>query len=106
MLNSIPLSTSFAQSFTITPVQGKINSEKLPPNTRILFPEKNKKNYLSSKQRDKILGRHFKQEIQNFDEVDRDILYKTIISYKDSEILQKYPFISKEKLEKIKNEFK
>jgi hypothetical protein len=73
MLNNIFLSTSIAQSFTITPVQEKINSEKLFLHTRILFPEKNIKNYHSSRERDKILADHQKKIdtythfINNFD---------------------------------------
>lgn len=98
-------SISYTQDFTITPTSRKINLKNIPENTKIIFPEKNSKKYLSSKKRDQIFSKYIKSEIQGLDEVDRDILYKSILNYKETDVLEKYPFITKEKLESLKNDF-
>ncbi len=96
----------FSQSFTVTPLKGRVETKNLPKNVKVLFPEKGQRTYLSSLERDKILKKHIPEDIKDLDEVDKDILYKHLVNSEDSEITKKYPFLKNEVIKRIKNEIK
>ncbi len=48
---------------------------------------------------------HFPKEIKTMDELQRDLFYKSILNYDFKRLHQKYPFLKKNTVEKMKREF-
>lgn len=65
-----------------------------------------KMNYVSAQKRDRILESSVPGLVKNFDEVDRDIFYKSILNYQDKDVLAKYPQLTKSKLMELREKFK
>lgn len=99
----VPLSVS--AQVHLTPVDSSIDLKEVPKGIKIdkLVP---RGSYLSPKERDAVLNKLFSKEIKNFDDVDRDILYKSIINYPKEKLLKKYPFITEQKYKQVKDAFK
>ena len=95
-----------AQNFTLTPLEKSVDTKKVPSHVRVLHIDKKQKVYLSSNSRDKVLNHYFKNEINDWDEVDKDIFYKSLINYSNKELKEKYQFLNDEVIKKVKNELK
>jgi hypothetical protein len=95
-----------AQNFTLTPLEKSVDTKKAPSRVRVLHIDKRQKVYLSSNSRDKVLNNYFKNEINDWDEVDKDIFYKSLINYSNKELKEKYKFLNDDVINKIKNELK
>lgn len=89
----------------LTPLDPSIDLNEVPQGIKIDKPLP-RGSHLSPKERDVILNKLFPTEIKNFDDVDRDILYKSIINYPKDKLLKKYPFISEQKYQQVKDAFK
>lgn len=89
----------------LTPLDPQINLKEIPDNVKIknLSP---RPFYLHPKDRDQILDKIFPGQLEDFDDVDRDILYKSILEYSKDKLIKKYPFIHEKNYQKIKDAFK
>jgi len=94
-----------AQDFTVTPLDPDLELTSLPKEVKVQTTRPRiEKGYLSVSQRDKILNKHLKNKINHLDEFDRDILYKSLISYDDKTLIKKYPFLKTVDLKGLKND--
>lgn len=99
----VPLSVS--AQMHLTPIDNSINLEEVPKGIKIDKPASGAP-YLSPKERDVLLNKLFTKEIKSFDDVDRDILYKSIVNYSKEKLQKKYPFITEQKYKQVKDAFK
>lgn len=98
---------AFSQEFDITPLDGDLDFTSLDKDIKVKSPaEKARKNYLSPIERDKVLEKHLLVHIKNMDSFDRDILYKSIISYEDDVLIKKYSFLRQVDLRRLKNDLR
>jgi hypothetical protein len=95
----------WSQNFKVTPTSHEVDLSQIPKQQ---LPETSHKKvpHLTFKQRDEVLNKYFWEEIKDWDELDRDLLYKSIINYEDPRLLKKYPFLKKVKVEEVRNELK
>ena len=62
--------------------------------------------YISSQERDKILEKTVPELVNKWDEVDRDLFYKSIIHYENDHLKEKYPQLSNKTIEDLREKFK
>lgn len=96
-------SNAWSQNFKITPTSQdvdtkQISKEQLPRNSHRRVP------YLTPQKRDEVLNKYFTEEIKDWDELERDLLYKSLINYEKARLVKKYPFLNKVNISKVKNE--
>lgn len=89
----------FAQVIQVREVQTN-------PHTFATTKVKVKTYYLSAQDRDKILDKYFPELVKGYDEVDRDIFYKSILNYNDDRLKDKYPHLSQKNLKELREHFK
>lgn len=94
-----------ADEFTVTPTDPEVDLSPLHKEIKIQgTAPRVQKGYLSVTERDLILNKHLKDQIEEMDEFDRDILYKSVISYDEKTLLKKYPFLKNVNLKGLKND--
>jgi hypothetical protein len=94
-----------AQDFSLTPLAPDLDLNHLPSGVKVQTTQNRvEKRYLSVEKRDQILNKHLKEKIKSMDEFDRDILYKSLISYDDQTLIKKYPFLKDVDLKGLKND--
>jgi len=94
-----------ADDFTVTPTDPEVDLSPLQKEIKIQqTAHRVQKGYLSVSQRDVILNKYLKDQIKEMDEFDRDILYKSLISYDENTLLKKYPFLKNINLKGLKND--
>jgi hypothetical protein len=94
-----------AQDFSVTPLEPDLDLKDLASGVKVqTTQDRVGKRYISVQKRDQILNKHLKEKIKNMDEFDRDILYKSLISYDDETLTKKYPFLKTVDLKGLKND--
>lgn len=91
-INGTVWAESAFKTYKITPAKKRI------PNIEIIF--------LTIKERDFYLEKYFKNDIQSWDNFERDLLYKKILFYEKEKVLKKYSFLTDNKYNSIVNDFK
>ena len=95
----------FAQEFIITPLEEGLDLSSLDSNIKVKsINEFKEKKYISPKKRDAILYNSLGDKISQLDEMDRDVLYKSIIYYSEERLISKYPFLKSVDLKVLKKE--
>ena len=98
-------SLAVAQDFNVTPLEQDLSLDNLASGTKVhVGQDRVAKRYLSSEMRDQVLIKYLKEVVRDMDEFDKDILYKSLISYDDQILIKKYPFLKKIDLKGLKNE--
>lgn len=94
-----------AQEFTITPLEDGLDLSSLDSDIKVkTINEFKEKKYISPKKRDAILFKTLGDKISLLDEMDRDVLYKSIINYSEARLVLKYPFLKSVDLKTLKKE--
>ena len=76
------------------------------PHTFATKKVKVKTNYVSAQDRDKILEKQVPELVNKWDEVDRDIFYKSLLNYDDSRMKEKYPQLTNKNIKDLREQFK
>jgi len=94
-----------AQDFSVSPLEPDLDLNELASGVKVQTThDRVAQRYLSVEKRDQILNKHLKEKIKSMDEFDRDILYKSLISYDDQNLIKKYPFLKGIDLKGLKND--
>jgi hypothetical protein len=105
LLLALSIQAMAADEFTLTPTDPEVDLSPLHKEIKIQgTATRVQKGYLSVTDRDLILNKHLRNQIKDMDEFDRDILYKSLISYDKKTLLKKYPFLKNVNLKEFKND--
>lgn len=85
-------------------LNSNIEIEKL--GGKFIAPVEFNKGYLDAEYRDYILNKHFKANIDKWDNFERDLLYKKLLMYSKKKVIKKYHFITNESYQHVMNDLK
>lgn len=101
----ILFSLSVLAQVHITPADPDLDLDQVPSGV-IIDRKTSKAILLTPVQRDEKLQKLFPSQLKNFDDVDRDILYKSILELPPQKLFHKYPFINQKNYQAVKDAFK